>query len=120
MIREANFPDGVVVPTRGATDPPEWRKFFSFGGAIGRQVGIESLTAALEGGLPAGGLLNNLDNDYMSASISREFGEVVVMRAKMPSFPDTRAASPPGVGPSPLLVDLPEPRDHPAIRRLPR
>ncbi len=94
-IRESSFPDSVVIPTRGATNPPEWWKFFGFGGSIGRQVGIDPLTALLDGTLPGGGFLNNQHNDYMSASISREFGDVVVMRAKMPTFPDTRAGQQP-------------------------
>lgn len=94
QIRELNWPDQLKIPTRGATDPPRWRKFFGFGGAIADQIGSEELRPLLDGSLPEGGFLNNLDNDYMTASISRELGEVVVLRAKMPTFPDTRAGEP--------------------------
>ena len=94
LIKQMNWPDGVTIPSRGAANPPTWHKFFSFGSSLARLGGVESLGPALEAVLGSGGLLNNLDNDYMSASISREFGEVVVLRAKMPSFPDTRAGEP--------------------------
>ncbi len=93
-IRELNWPDQIEIPTRGATDPPRWKKFFGFGGAIADMVGSEELRPVLDGALPGGGFLNNLDNDYMTASISRDFGNVVVLRAKMPTFPDTRAGQP--------------------------
>jgi hypothetical protein len=94
LIQQLNWPDGLAIPSPSATDPPEWDKFFGFGGVIANQLGVEELEPMLSAALPAGGFLNNLDNDYMSAPLGREFGEVVVMRAKMPSFPDTRAGRP--------------------------
>lgn len=94
LVQQTNWPDGATVPTRNVTDPPTWKKFFGFGSAIADQLGASQLGPTVDGALGDGGFFNNLDNSYMTATIGRDLGGVVVLRAKMPTFPDTRAGEP--------------------------
>ena len=45
-------------------------------------------------GNPYAGAFGNQQNAYLTATISRRFGDFVVIHAKAPSFPDTRAGQP--------------------------
>lgn len=94
-VKAADYPSALKPPVSGRaeTNPPTWSKFF----------GYASLLAMAGAGAVAdaspffahGGFLSNVDNDYISAGLSRAHGDVVVFRMKMPTFPDTRAGDAP-------------------------
>lgn len=96
LIRELSYP-GPPFPVPGATNPPVWKKFFSLDQILldlfPLPGELRELLDSLE--LTSGGLLNNVDNSYISAVLSRQFGDLVVVRMVAPSFPDTRAGEPP-------------------------
>jgi hypothetical protein len=74
-IADSNWPAGAPTPEiPGATDPPTWAR---------TSLGDEYA-----------GLFGNQQNAYLSATISRQFGEVVVIHGKAPTFPNTRAGQP--------------------------
>jgi len=65
---------------------PVWRKFTNFLYSIAPN----ELTRVLGG---SGGFFSNLHNEYVSASVSREFGKVVTTRMRAPNFADTRGGT---------------------------
>jgi hypothetical protein len=75
-IANSNWPAGAPTPTiPNATDPPTWSRVFSN---------------------KLAGLYGNPQNAYLKATISRQYGEdLVVIHAKAPTFPNTRAGQPP-------------------------
>jgi hypothetical protein len=74
-IANSNWPAGAPTPDiPGATNPPTWSR------AFGNQVV---------------GVFANPQNAYLKATISRQYGEVVVIHGKAPTFPNTRAGRPP-------------------------
>jgi hypothetical protein len=76
-IADSNWPEGVPVPeTPEATNPPTWAR--AFGSEL---VGVWA----------------NQQNAYLKATISRHYGDVVVIHGKAPTFPNTRAGQPPYV-----------------------
>ena len=73
-IQDSNYPAGAPTPPiEGATNPPTWSRAFS------------SSYYGLDG---------NSQNAYLTATISRQFGGVVVIHGEAPTFPDTRAGVP--------------------------
>jgi len=78
----AQLPAGTNVR---ATNPPAWHKFTSLGSAL---TGDSSL------GGPEGGFGDNPDNKYVFTFFSQDFGQVLLLRAKAPSFPHTDAGEP--------------------------
>lgn len=93
LLATLSTPSGLG--TGGGTNPPTWRKFVNM---------LSGVAAAATGtpsplGLPldelggSGGFLSNKDNQYVSASIDRGHGDVVVTRMKVASFPDTRSGA---------------------------
>lgn len=76
------LPD-LPLPSRQAAPTPKWRKFVNLFHALAPS----DLTRDLGG---SGGLLSNAHNAYLSAPVSRDFGQVVVTRMRAPTFPDTR------------------------------
>lgn len=77
---------------------PEWHKFVNiplsvadnaFGSPTTEPIRerIDNRTLERVGG--SGGFLSNPDNAYVYAPISRAWGQVLVLRGKPPSFPDT-------------------------------
>jgi hypothetical protein len=82
-------------PATGGQNPPTWRKFVNMASAVAENAFGEHELGPLNldelGG--SGGFLSNLDNAYVSASISRGFGPVLVTRLRAPTFPDTRPAT---------------------------
>ena len=73
-IANSNWPEGVTAPPSAeATNPPAWTR--AFGSEV---VGVWA----------------NQQNAYLKATISRQYGDVVVIRGKAPTFPNTRAGVP--------------------------
>jgi hypothetical protein len=73
-VAGSNYPAGAPAPpAAGATDPPSWGRAFSN---------------------PYAGFFGNQQNAYLTASISRSLGQVVVIHGRAPTFPDTRAGEP--------------------------
>ena len=74
-IAASNWPAGAPTPDiPEATDPPTWSRAFG-----SKLVGVYA----------------NQQNAYLKATISRQYGEVVVIHGKAPTFPNTRAGQPP-------------------------
>jgi hypothetical protein len=73
-IANSNYPAGAPTPPiQGATNPPTWSR-------------------ALTGNLI--GVFANQQNAYLAATISRQYGGMVVIHAKAPTFPNTSAGQP--------------------------
>jgi hypothetical protein len=73
-IANSNYPSGAPTPpVEGATNPPTWSRAFT-----SKLIGVFA----------------NQQNAYLAATISRQFGGVVVIHAKAPTFPNTRAGQP--------------------------
>lgn len=73
-IANSNYPEGAPTPEiPGATSPPTWSRAFSNQYA---------------------GLYGNQQNAYLTATISRQYGNLVVIHGKAPTFPNTRAGKP--------------------------
>ena len=81
---DAEVPVGGVLGAP-ATPIPAWRKFVNL-----LYSTAPSETTRQYGG--SGGLLSNVHNQYLSTTVSRQFGQVVVTRLRVPTFPDTREA----------------------------
>lgn len=92
-IAYSNFPDVVprVVPYPLAMNPPSLERFYGINRAVVNRV-PEPLGELVP--LADGGFLSNEHNAYLGGHLSRQFGDVVVMRAKAPTFPDSRAGEP--------------------------
>ncbi len=98
----------IVSP--GGYPNPEFTKFVNLGvaavGVIFGSPGTEEIRDALQGPLVdlagSGGFASNIDNAYVSAVINRSFGQVAVVRARAPTFADTRG----GAATMPAGVDL--------------
>ena len=77
-IKEWSYPDydPRVAPHPTAQNPPSWNRFYGVGG-------------------PGGGAFSNLHVAYGTLTLARQFGDVVVVRGRAPTFPDTRAGEPP-------------------------
>ncbi len=70
-IASSNYPEGAPTPEiPEATNPPKWAR--AFGSEL---VGVWA----------------NQQNAYLKATISRQFGDIVVIHGKAPTFPNTRA-----------------------------
>jgi hypothetical protein len=73
-IANSNYPPGAPTPPiEGATNPPTWSR-------------------ALTGNLV--GVFANQQVAYLAATISRQYGGIVVIHAKAPTFPNTSAGEP--------------------------
>ena len=74
-IANSNWPEGAPTPpVQGASDPPTWSRT-----SLGNNLY---------------GLYGNQQNAYLTATISRQYGQLVVIHAKAPTFPDTSAGVP--------------------------
>jgi len=76
-LNAQNFPAAAPTPVNfpSAQDPPVWKRYY---------------------GQTGGGELfwSNRDSAYMRLQLSRSYGNLVVFRAKAPTFPDTSAGQP--------------------------
>jgi hypothetical protein len=76
--------------TSPAFEPPQWERFFSqlfSAGVFSQAAGNPRSTAGMEEGV--GGFYSNRDTRYVLTHLSRRFGEVLVIRGKMPTYPRT-------------------------------
>jgi len=74
-IANSNWPEGAPAPEDPeAANPPTWAR--AFGSEL---VGVWA----------------NQQNAYLKATISRQYGDLVVIHGKAPTFPNTRAGQPP-------------------------
>lgn len=93
QLSQSSYPsvlDGLPAGTRTASNPPGWGKFFGYGSVFGA-AGPQAASLAPGGG----GFLSNTDNQYITAPIDHAYGNLVVLRAKMPTFPNTTIGQPP-------------------------
>ena len=92
-IARASFPDAVprVVPFPPAATTPEFRRFYGLDRTVYDRVPPNPVTDAIP--RFQGGFLSNQHNAYLYRILSRQLGDVFVLRARAPTFPDTR---PPG------------------------
>jgi hypothetical protein len=69
-----------------AENPAVWHKFFNSNALFA------CLYFGFCGGQPAatGGIYNNIDNHYVYSYLSRDFGEVAMIRGRLPQTPTTR------------------------------
>ena len=90
LLTDAAYPSAApaVIPFPLAKNPPAWQT--STNPNLDETIG-----SSLPGGDPLPptgvGLLTAPANSYMNTRISRQYGEIFVMRAKAPTSPDTRA-----------------------------
>ncbi|MFN2595106.1 MAG: hypothetical protein ABR579_09495, partial [Actinomycetota bacterium] len=93
QIRDTNYqkvgPQFFPVP--GAQNPPNFERFFGTDQAVWDSAPKNPVTP--EKPIFRGGFLSNQQVAYLYARTSRQFGDVLVFRAKGPSFPDTRAGT---------------------------
>lgn len=81
---EANVP----VPKISSRNPTFWRKFTNPLDTYARVFNVHSDDTRRLGG--SGGFLSNVDNDYLVGVIHQDFGKVLAVRVRAPTFPDTR------------------------------
>lgn len=79
----------VALPGLGRENV-KWRRFTNLVDAYAAAFDANTDETQRLGG--SGGFLSNIHNAYLTASVSREFGQVLVTRMRAPSFPDTRPA----------------------------
>ena len=83
-----------VTPVPGATDPPTIERFYGLDWEVIRR--FPDNPAKERWPRSTGGFLSNQQIAYLKTHLSRQFGDVVVFRAKAPSYNDTVA----GVSPA--------------------
>jgi hypothetical protein len=91
VINDLSYPDQTGRNTHhpAATDPPVFRRFYGtdqFPKDFRDDDQGDSAEAQFKGGF-----LSNQQIAYLYAYVSREYGDVLVLRVRAPSFPDTRA-----------------------------
>jgi hypothetical protein len=90
-IRESSFPDEAprALPWPPAEDPPRFVKFYSLSANVLDRLPSNPATDPVPRDT-SGGFLSNQHINYLFALTARTHGELFVMRAKMPTAPDTR------------------------------
>jgi hypothetical protein len=95
-VAEAGFPWPPGPPWPG-TDPPVWHRFYNGltsaatltdNGLTGKQVS-EGMSGQIMEHSSKGGFLDNPDNAYVYAMLSRGYGPVAVLHGRLPTFADT-------------------------------
>lgn len=82
---------GAKFETAPAFSPPRWERFFNFAYALGifkEGTPSESDRASADAS-DTGGQYSNGDARYIMTAINDHYGKVLVLRAKMPTFPRT-------------------------------
>lgn len=94
-VAAASLPRGVAPPRVDprATEPPAWRVGAGFLSVL--PPGAIPEPAAGEVAYRTGDLGTNPDWGYISTFLSRQGGEIAVIRGRAPTFPDTRSGEPP-------------------------
>jgi hypothetical protein len=84
------------------TNPPTYHKFFNQPTSTAQGATDNGYTGTTLGGvvtpytmqLPHGGVLDNLDNAYVFAQLSHGYGNIAVIHARLPTFPQTLGGEP--------------------------
>src|SRR5215204_5458160 len=85
-----NTPGPTADPaTSPAFDPPQWERFFAQGFASGAFQQHAGNPRPEGGQSDAGGFYSNRDARYILTHLSRRHGKVLVIRGRMPRFPET-------------------------------
>lgn len=85
-----NTPGPKANPaTSPAFDPPQWERFFQQGFSGGVFTQAAGNPRPLTNMVDAGGFYSNRDTRYILTHLSRKLGKVVVLRGRMPRFPET-------------------------------
>ena len=66
---------------------PDWERFFNVTRTVARQFSEDAADAA--GSEQRGGFFSDANNAYVYAFVAREFGEVLVLRGRLPRVPRT-------------------------------
>lgn len=93
-IAESSYPFDGDRHVPGTYDPPVWKRFYGTDREF-RDWCSDYGQECDAGPKTTSGFLANQQIAYLYARISREFGNVVVVRLKAPTFPDTRAGEHP-------------------------
>lgn len=93
-IAESSYPLEGERHVPGTYDPPVWKRFYGTDREFRDWCGDYGQTCD-QGPNMTSGFLANQQISYLYARISHEFGVVVVVRLKTPTFPDTRAGEEP-------------------------
>lgn len=88
--RHSNGPATVNHTT--ATPRPRWERFFNVTRTIARQFSQDAAEAA--GDEQRGGFFSDRNNAYVYAFVSREYGDVLVLRGRLPDVPETYDGQP--------------------------
>jgi hypothetical protein len=94
-IQRMSFPDAIPrqIPFPPAATTPAFRRFYGLDRIVWDRVPSNPFTDQVP--RFQGGFLSNMHVAYLYRTISRQLGDVFVMQARAPTFPDTR---PPGTG----------------------
>ncbi len=77
-----------AMPTHTTAKPrPDWERFFNVTRTMARQFSQDAAEAA--GDEQRGGFFSDQKNAYVYAFVSREYGEVLVLRGRLPDVPET-------------------------------
>jgi hypothetical protein len=99
-VAKTSFPWPAVAPWPG-TNPPTWHRFYNGltsaatltdNGVTGTQIS-DGMTGQITQHSSRGGFLDNPDNAYVYAMLSRGYGPVAVVHAQAPTFADTSTAT---------------------------
>jgi hypothetical protein len=89
----ATHAPGCDPETAPAVDPPRWKRFFNLDYArAGFALGCSEQAEQAHRQIPhedRGGFYSNGDIRYLYAPLNRRYGPLLVVRAKMPTFPRT-------------------------------
>lgn len=94
-IAESSYPLDGERHVPGTYDPPVWKRFYGTDREFRDWCGDYGQRCD-QGPKTTSGFLANQQIAYLYARISREFGDVVVVRLRTPTFPDTRGGEHPG------------------------
>jgi hypothetical protein len=90
LLLGADYPDTLALPFPTAVYPPRTNRFYGLPDSTFAILGnVLPLPVQETGGklpLGDGGFLSNKDNAYVTTGFSRKYGNLIVMRARAPSY----------------------------------
>jgi hypothetical protein len=88
VTRTDQASSGPVLPNYTTAEArPAWERFFNVSRTIARQFSQEA--AETQGEEQRGGFFSDANNAYVYAFLAREYGDVLVLRGRMPDVPKT-------------------------------
>ncbi len=88
LTRTDQASSSPVLPNHTTAAPkPEWERFFNVSRTLTRQFSEEA--AEVHGHEQRGGLFSDANNAYVYAFIAREYGDLLVLRGRLPDVPAT-------------------------------